>query len=164
MATDAFIYIDGIVGESTDDKHSGWIEVISYNTGVKQTVSSTASSTGGASAERADFDTFAFSKLIDNSSPLLMLACAAGTHIDNIIIELCRAGTDKIKFMDYKLTDSLISSVLISSGDPRISFPVELVKIHFGKIEWSYTQQKRQGGWASGNIACGWNLERNCRM
>ncbi len=122
MTFDAFIEIDGIEGESTDDKHTGWIEVIRYGMGVKQTVSTTASSAGGATAERADFDTFVFSKQIDKSSPLLMLACAAGTHINKITVELCRAGADKIKFMEYKLTDSLISSVLTSSGDPRVSF------------------------------------------
>jgi type VI secretion system secreted protein Hcp len=164
MAFDAFIKIDGIEGESTDDKHQGWIEIQSYRSGHSQTISKTASSAGGATAERADFNTFAFSKLLDKSSPLLMSACAAGTHINEITIELCRAGTDKIKFMEYKLKNSLISTVSTSSGDPNNSFPVELVKINFGKIEWCYIQQKRQGGWASGNIAVGWDLQRNCMV
>jgi type VI secretion system secreted protein Hcp len=34
---DAFIKIDRVEGESTDDKHSGWIEVVQYGMGVKQT-------------------------------------------------------------------------------------------------------------------------------
>ena len=34
MAFDAFVKIDGIEGESTDEKHAGWIEVISYNAGL----------------------------------------------------------------------------------------------------------------------------------
>ncbi len=100
---DAFVKIDGIEGECSDEKHPGWIEVVAYKTRIKQIVSSAASSGGAATAERADFDTFAFSKLIDKSSPLLMLACAAGTHMNEITIELCRAGTEKIKFMEYKL-------------------------------------------------------------
>jgi type VI secretion system secreted protein Hcp len=132
--------------------------------GVKQTVSRTASSAGGASAERADFLFFGFSKPVDQASPLLLTACAAGTHFDRVIIELCRAGTEKVKYMEYRLTDCLISSVAACTGDPRVSFPMELVKIAYGKIEWAYTLQSRKGGWAAGNIACGWNLERNCRM
>jgi len=28
MSFDAFIKIDGIEGESTDDKHQGWIEIL----------------------------------------------------------------------------------------------------------------------------------------
>jgi type VI secretion system secreted protein Hcp len=164
MAFDALINIDGIDGESSDDKHNGWIEIIQYGTGVKQTISTTASCAGGATAERADFVSFVFSKLIDKSSPILMLACAAGTHIDEIIVKLYRAGTEKIKFMEYKLKNSVIRSVLTSSGDPSSGFPVELVKIDFGRIEWCYVQQKRRGGWAAGNIAAGWDLQRNCKV
>lgn len=164
MAFDAFIKIDGIEGESSDTRHTGWIEVIHYALGQSQNVSTTASSAGGASAERGSFQDFCFSKLLDKASPRLAEACAAGTHIDTIIVELCRAGTDKIKFMEYRLTNSVVSSVKTSSGDPNNSFPVELVKIDFGKIEWSYTQQRRQGGMAAGNVAGGWDLQRNCKV
>ncbi len=41
MAFDAFIKIDGIDGESTDEKHSDWIEVIKFGPGVKQKISIT---------------------------------------------------------------------------------------------------------------------------
>ena len=30
MAFDAFLKIEGIDGESTDDKHQKWIEILSY--------------------------------------------------------------------------------------------------------------------------------------
>ena len=111
MAFDAFIKIDGIEGESADDQHQTWIELISYNTGVTQTVSSTASSSGGASAERADFQDFSITKQLDKATPKLAVACADGTHIDTILVELCRAGTEKIKFMEYKMTNCIIGGV-----------------------------------------------------
>jgi len=82
MAFDAFISVDGIEGESTDDKHSGWIEVPSCDVRVSQKISNTAICAGGASAERADFADFSFVKQIDSSSPKLALTCAAGTHIN----------------------------------------------------------------------------------
>jgi type VI secretion system secreted protein Hcp len=163
MAFDAFIKIDGIESESTDDQHPGWIEIIAYRSGHSMPISKRTSSTQGATLGRVNFDTFTFSKLIDKSSPLLLSACAAGTHIDEITVELCRAGTDKVKFMAYKFKNGLISSVLTSSGDPNNGFPVELVKIAFGKIEWCYHQQNRSGGWASGHIAAAWDLQRNCK-
>ncbi|MCP3931735.1 MAG: type VI secretion system tube protein Hcp [Bacteroidetes bacterium] len=163
MSYDVFIKIDNIEGESGDAKHVGWIEVTSYGVAHSQNISSTASSAGGASAERADFSEFTFSKLIDKASPLLTLACASGTHIDNITVELCRAGGEKIKFMEYKLTNCIISSVTAGSKGKRF-FPTEHININFGKIEWTYTLQKRQGGWAAGNIAGGWNLEKNARV
>lgn len=101
------------------------------------------------------------SKQIDKSSPKLALACADGTHIDTIVIEFCRAGTDKVKFMEYKLSNCLISEVTMVAGG---AFPVESVNINYGKIEWSYTQQKRSGGGASGNVATGWDLQRNSKV
>jgi type VI secretion system secreted protein Hcp len=162
MAFDAFVKIEDIEGESTDDKHQGWIEVISYTTGVNQSASSTASSAGGGSAERANFAPFTFVKLLDKASPGLALACADGTHIDTITVQICRAGTEKLKFMEYKLSDCIISSVKTTGtgGD----LPAESVSIAFGKILWAYTQQKRQGGSAAGNVAAGWNLMKNSKM
>jgi len=162
MAFDAFIKIDGIDGESTDDKHQGWIEIISFNNGLTQSVSSTASSSGGASAERANFQNFCFSKQLDIASPALALACADGTHIDSIVVELCRAGTEKVKFMEYKLTNCIISGVTVQ-GNGEGDLPTENVTIDFGKISWAYTQQKRQGGGAAGNMATGWDLQKNCK-
>ncbi|MFZ1986057.1 MAG: type VI secretion system tube protein Hcp [Desulfatitalea sp.] len=164
MAFDAFIQIDGIEGESTDHKHAGWIEVLSYNLAMSQPVSKSASSVGGASAGRVSFQPFAFTKLIDGASPALAMACAAGTHIDQVLIELCRAGQEKLTFMEYRLTNSLISSVSACTGDPRVSFPMELVKIYFGRIEWRHIRQNRRGGGSSGHVAAGWNLERNRKM
>ncbi len=158
---DCFIKIDGIDGESTDEKHSGWSEVLLYDTGVSQTVSSTASSAGGASAERANFENFNITKELDKASPKLALACADGTHIDNIVLEVCRAGGDKVKFMEYKLTNCIICEV---SHHGANGIPLEIVSINFGKIEWSYTQQKRTGGGAAGQVSAGWDLEKNCKM
>ena len=34
MAFDAFLKIDGIPGESTDDKHKDWIEILSFDFGM----------------------------------------------------------------------------------------------------------------------------------
>jgi type VI secretion system secreted protein Hcp len=165
MAFDAFMKIDGIEGESADAKHPGWIEIVRYGTGVKQTVSTAPSSAGGATAGRADFSDFLIRKYLDKSSPKLALACAAGTHIDQIVVDLCRAGTDKISFMTYTLKNCIIRRVITTNGnDTAAKFPAETVKINYGAMQWLYIQQKRQGGGAAGNVATGWNLQRNCKM
>ena len=167
MAFDVFVKIDGIEGESTDYKHAGWIEIeaIRFGSGVTQPASTTASSAGGAGAERADFSDFTIRKLLDKTSPKLTLACAAGTHINKIVVELCRAGTDKIKFMSYTLMNCLISRVTTTSGSDTVQgFPAETVQINFGKIEWCYTLQNRRDGGAAGNVATGWDLQKNCKL
>jgi type VI secretion system secreted protein Hcp len=165
MAFDAFIQIDGIPGESTDDAHADWIEVLSYSCGVTQPSSGSASSGGGASAERADFQDFSIVKALDKASPKLALACADGTHISEIILELCRAGGDKVKYMEYKLSDAMVTSVRpggSSAGGEAL--PLEEVSFNYGKIEWTYTQQKRGDGSGGGNVAAGWDLEKNAKV
>ena len=102
MAADNFLQIKGIKGESTDDKHKDWIEVLSYNWGVSQMASSTQSSSGGGAVQRADFQDLSIVKIMDSASPLLFLACATGDHIDEVVLELCRSGGDKLKYMEYK--------------------------------------------------------------
>jgi type VI secretion system secreted protein Hcp len=76
MAFDTFVKIDEIPGESTDDKHKDWMEVSSFAWAATQKTSATASSSGGASTERATFDDLTFSKTYDKASPKLALACA----------------------------------------------------------------------------------------
>jgi type VI secretion system secreted protein Hcp len=162
MAFDAFIQIDDIEGESADAGHAGWIEVLDYDLSVGQRASSTAGSAGGASVERSDFSDFGFSKRMDLATPQLALACASGTHIDTITIDLCRAGKDKVRFMQYKLSNCLVSAFCSTSDDGEL--PVDNVTINYGKVELCYTRQNRAGGGAAGNSAAGWDLQRNRRV
>ena len=97
MASDIFIRIDGIEGESTDEQHPGWIEVFNFALGVKQNVSSTPGTAGGAATERSDFRPLNFKRPLDKASPKLAMACAGGTHIDEILVEVCRAGGRRVK-------------------------------------------------------------------
>ena len=165
MAFDAFLKIDGIPGESMDDAHPDEIEILSYSAGVSQTASASASSGGGASSERADFQDFSIVKSLDIASPKLALACADGTHIAEVVLALCRAGGDKLQYMEYKMTDCIISSHRPGgSSQGGETLPLEEVSFNYGKIEWTYTQQKRADGTGSGKMATGWNLEKNCKV
>jgi type VI secretion system secreted protein Hcp len=158
---DAFLKIEGIPGESTDSKHTDWIEILSFNHGVMQPASTTASSSGGAGAERATFSTVDITKLVDKSSPKLYEASFTGKHISKITLEFCRAGGDKEKYLDIVLEQVIITTFTqggAGSGDGE--FPVERVSFVPGKIKMNYVQQKRDGK-PSGNIAAGWDLTAN---
>ena len=162
MAFDAFLKIDGIQGESTDDKHKDWIEVLSYGWGVSQPASATASSAGGASHQRADFNDFSIAKAMDKASPKIALSCASGTVAKTVTLELCRSGGDKVKYMEYKLANVIISSVSIGGGGGgEVS---ESLSFNYGKIEWVYTQQKREDGSGGGQVAAGWDLQLNKKV
>ena len=159
MAADNFLKFDGIKGESTDDKHKDWIEVLSFNWGVSQQASATASSSGGGGVQRADFQDLSIVKLMDSASPLLMKACAGGDHIDEVTLELCRAGGEKLLYMEYKLSNVIIGSVNIGGGGG--GEPTESITLNYGKIQQTYTKQARKGGGGAGNVEAGWNLQEN---
>jgi type VI secretion system secreted protein Hcp len=160
MAIDCFLKVEGIPGESTDDKHKDWIEILSYNSGLSQMASATASSSGGATTARADFQDFFVAKALDKASPKLAVACADGTHIKEVTLELCRAGGDKLKYMEYKLSNCIVSSCNVGGGGVE---PSETLTFNYGKIQWTYTQQKRADGSGGGNVAAGWDLEKNAK-
>ncbi len=160
MAFDTFLKIDGIPGESTDDKHKDWIELQSFSHAINQPASATASSAGGATAERVNHADFVVTKLMDKASTKIYDACCKGTHIKEVIVEMCRAGGDKMKYMEVKLADVIVSSVA-PSGSSGGDFPSESVSFNYGKINWVYTQQKRADGSGGGNVPAGWDLTKN---
>ena len=162
MAFDCFMKIDDIPGESTDDKHSEWIELLSYSHGVSQSSSGSASSGGGRSAERCDHADFTVVKTLDKASPKITLACCKGDHIKEIKMELCRATGDKQKYMEYVLSDVIVSSVRPDgSAKGGESLPVEEVSFNYGKIEWIYTETDHKTGKPKGDVKSHWSLEEN---
>ena len=165
MAFDAFLKVEGVPGESKDEKHSDWIEILQFSNGHDQPASGTASSVGSLTAERANFRQFVVTKAIDKASPKLAQACASGEHYPTVTLELCRAGGDKQPYMEYKLTDAIVSS--FASGGANISeeaVPTETVQFSYGKIEWKYTQTQVAGGKGSGTVAAGWDLKTNKKV
>ena len=161
MAFDAFIKIDGIPGECTDDKHKDWIEVLSYGFGVHQAAG--ASSTGGGRASaRADFGDFTVTKVLDKASPKLFLFCANGTHIKEVKLELCRAAGDKQKYQEFKLTDVIVSGYNPNgAAQGAESLPLEQVSFNYGKIEHVYTETDHKTGKPKGDVKAHWSLVEN---
>jgi len=162
MAFDAFLKISTIPGESTDDKHKDWIEVLSYHCGVSQPASGSASTGGGRSAERCNHSDFSVVKVLDKATAKLFLACCKGEHIKEVKLELCRAAGDKQKYMEYKLSDVIVSSVRPGgSAQGGETLPLEEVSFNFGKIEWGYTETDHKTGKPKGDVKANWDLTAN---
>jgi type VI secretion system secreted protein Hcp len=164
MAFDAFLKIEGIEGESTDDKHKNHIEVLSFSWGVSQPKSAAPSTAGSLSAERAQFSDFSIVKALDKSSPKLALSCASGEHLKSVVMEICRAGGDKQPYMEYKMTDVIVSSFRPGGSGHGEALPLEEVSFNYGKFEMKYTKTKVEGGGAAGQIAAGWDLKTNRKV
>lgn len=160
MAIDVYLHIDGIKGESADDRHIGWIECTSVHFGVAQPRSSTASTSGGHTAERAELKDILFSKLADLATPLLLQSCASGKTIATATFEFMRADANvaRIKYFDIALENVLVG--LVTPGIRPGALLRENVCLKFSRVKWTYTQQKI-GGSSGGNTAGGWDLSAN---
>jgi type VI secretion system secreted protein Hcp len=162
MAFDAFLKVKTIPGESTDDKHKDWIEVLGFAHSISQPSSGARSSAGAASGERANHGAFRISKTLDKASPKLMLACCNGEHIGEVILELCRATGDKQKYMEYKLSDVIVASVNpIGESKGEENLPMEEVAFNYGKIEWTYTVTDHRTGRSAGDVRAYWDAIAN---
>jgi len=162
MALDAFLKVDGIPGESLDDKHAEWIELLSFKHGIIQPTSATASSAGGGTSERCEHENFKVTKFIDKASPKLYEFCSNGKHIKELSFEFMRsAGDDKVKYLEIKLEEVVIAEVKPEGEKTSKDIPTETVSFNYGKIKWTYTQQKRADGAGGGNVASGWDLTKN---
>ncbi len=157
LAFDMFLKIDVIPGESTDDKHKDWIELLSFSHGVSQP----ATVVGGPTGERCQHQDFSFVKTLDKASPKLALSCCKGEHIKEVRIELCRAGGNKQRYMEYLLSDVIVSSVKPNAGTRSGDvLPLEEVSFNYGKIEWTYTIISAEGV-PAGNVIAQWDLVAN---
>jgi type VI secretion system secreted protein Hcp len=67
---DAFLNIEGIPGESSDDKHKDWIEISAFSHGISQPAAGSMSTGGGKGRERCNHMEFVIEKELDKASPV----------------------------------------------------------------------------------------------
>lgn len=116
-ASDYFLKLDGIDGESSSAGQEGSLSVESFSFGASQMGSWTKG--GGASVGRAAAPAdpatgpgaLTVSKQYDKSSPKLFETCVSGKHIKSATLTRCQDGACKT----YELQDVLVSSVSVSN-------------------------------------------------
>ena len=160
MAIDVYLQIDGIKGESADDKHKDWIEVSNVAWSVNQPRASTVSTAGGLTAGRADLSDLSVRKLADLSSPVLQQHCAMGKTIPKARFEFMRADGDgkPICYYTVELENVMVSGVNPTSADGGII--KEHVFLAYSKMKWKYSKQSIRGG-AEGSSTGGWDCAAN---
>jgi len=143
MTLDMFIKIDGIKGESTDNKHKDEIDVLSWNWGLEQSGTAHPGPGGGGGAGKVSVHGLSISKRTDVATPKLMLACANGRHIKEALLTVRKPGASQLEFVRIKMDDVLVSSV--STGDSGGESITENVALNFSKVQLDYVRQKPDG-------------------
>ncbi|MEL6364658.1 MAG: type VI secretion system tube protein Hcp [Pseudomonadota bacterium] len=142
MASDFFLKLEGIEGESADDAHPNEIVALSWSWGVSQ--SGSAHMGAGAGAGKASAQDMSFTKFVDKSSPELMKRCSNGKHVPTATLIARKAGEKPLEYLKITMTDVLISSYQ-TGGSGGEDLLVESVTLNFGAIEVEYTEQGKDG-------------------
>jgi type VI secretion system secreted protein Hcp len=156
MASDYFLKIDGIPGESLDDKHKDEIEVLSWSWG--ETNEPPATSGGGAGSGKVAMTGLHVSAHLSRASPQLLLACASGKHIKSAILSGRKAGKAQAEFLTFSLSDVLVSGY--QTGGSAVEAPLDSISLNFSKIEVSYKQSQPDGSFGKA-IRVGWDVKAN---
>jgi type VI secretion system secreted protein Hcp len=162
-ARDLFLKVDvsggpAIIGESTDIRHSGWIEIASMQAGIANTVTL---GSGGIIAGKPTRSDLVVTKFLDRSSPQLFLGCATGTRYPTVTLELATPNNEGTSLTYYKITLSnvIVSSLATSAAGER---PTESVSLSYEKITTDYYIQDAKGGIASTpTTTATWNFATN---
>lgn len=145
MATDLFLKVDGIDGESPDKDHQNEIEVSSWSHGMSNP-GNFGSNAGGGGGGHVAMQDMTFSIPVCKASPMLMKACASGQPIDTITLTnraTGGAGTP-YAYLVITLTNSVISSYHAgtSNGADRAT---DSFSVNYGEIKYEYSTQANDG-------------------
>lgn len=144
MAVDYFLKLDGIEGESADEKHKNQIQLMSWSWGASNM--SSVAGTGGSGAGKVDMSDFNLMTYFDKSTPKFFKNISKGTHITKGTLEAVKSGADgkpylKIDFQEIFITGLQMSA---SSEVPSVS-----ITFTYNEIKVDYSQQDEKGNLVS---------------
>jgi len=110
-----FLKIDGVSGDSTDDKHKGWFEVDSFNFGATRPVGSTGLSSGRAAFSPLTLDLNSLTGL----APLLA-DLSENKRIPTVELAATTAGEEPQTVYDLKLSNAVLTDYYNAPGSDGI--------------------------------------------
>lgn len=163
MAVDMFLKLEGIPGESQDQKFPDHIEILSFTWSATQQGTYNTGTGGGAG--KAHVSDAVFSHYYDKASTVLLQMCVSGKHIAKGEFIARKAGADgkPQPYLNLKFEDLIVSSVqtgAVSGGDDRMT---ESFSLNFRKFEIVYTTQDNKGAPQPSNPVK-WDMQKNAEV
>ena len=133
MAT--YLKYDGIDGDATHEDHKKWITVESLSWGVGRAISTAVGSTMNREASEPSVAEVSITKTMDTSSVYLFQESCTGQAGKEVKIHLVSTGSPGKTYVEYTLSDTLVSGYSVTSGGDR---PAESVTLNFNKVLVKY--------------------------
>jgi type VI secretion system secreted protein Hcp len=140
MAVDYFLKLDGVEGESEDEKHKKQIQLMSFSWGASNT--SSVSGTGGSGAGKANLSDISIMTNFDKSTPELFKNLTKGTHFKTGTMEAVKSGADGKPYLKVDFKELFVSSLQISGSS---EIPTVSVSFSYNEIKIDYSTQNEQG-------------------
>jgi len=157
MATDIFLKLNTVTGESLDDKHKDEIDVLGWSWGMQQ--SGTTHMGGGGGGGKVSVDNLKFVHYVDKATNTLAKFCCSGKHIDEGVLTVRKAGETPLEY--YKLTmKEIIVANIASGGSGSEDRFTETVTLNFKEFKAEYQVQAKDGSGTAGPI-CSWDIAAN---
>jgi type VI secretion system secreted protein Hcp len=151
---DYFLKIDGVAGESLDDRHRDEIEVIGFSWGESH--AGTPSPGPGIGVGKVAMEPFNFTAVISVASPKLMLLAATGRSAKQAIFVARRPGPAQHEYLTVTMRDVTVAAYHVAGDHGEV--PVEQVSLQFSKIQVDYRPQKPTGALGPA-VHMGWDLK-----
>lgn len=154
-----FAKYDGIDGESDDDKHGKWIDVLSIDWGAHRP----GSGATGQSRRRgaAVVEDLTLTIEFEKSAPKLMEKCLQGEVIPKLEIELTSTyGGARATYLKYQLKNVMVTSFQTNaSGSDEAGPPMVVIGNNFEEVKVTYTEFDSAGS-AKGNVETTYEIDR----
>jgi type VI secretion system secreted protein Hcp len=143
MAVDYFLKLDGVTGESTDQQHTGEIELASWSWGAHNPPN-IGSQTGGAGTGRVTMKHIDCTAQMSKASTALFEFCSQGKHFQTGTITCRKAGGGQQNFLVVDLQEVYIAQYH-TGGSAGGDVPYDHFSLAYGKISIDYLAQTPQG-------------------
>jgi len=140
---DYFLKMDGIEGESTDDKHKGEVDVLSVDLGGRQ--QSVQALAGGGGSGKVNVNDLSFTTLASKATPKFIEAMATGKPSKSAVFVCRKAGGEQQEYLKITLSGKIYVSNYQIAGSPANVIPVERIHLRFDKMEMEHKEQKADG-------------------
>jgi len=144
MAVDYFLKLDGIQGESQDEKHKNEIQVLSWSWGAANV--SSVSGTGGSGAGKVDMSDVSMMLNFDKSTPKFFKAICAGTHIASGELAAIKAGGNGKPYLKVDFKELFVTGLQMSAAG---EVPAVSLSFTYDEIKIDYSAQDEKGNLAS---------------
>ncbi|MCZ2135188.1 MAG: type VI secretion system tube protein Hcp [Burkholderiales bacterium] len=156
MATQFYLQLDGVKGDSQDAGHKDWMDVDNWNIGAHHPSGIKAG--GGGSTGKTSFTDLNFTTHLCPASVDMFLFCSNGKTISKGKLECIReTGDSKLKYLVLEMENIIVSNYHTSTAGEHPSADYSL---NFAKLTVKYTPQTKDGG-KGGEISHYWDVNEN---